>query len=95
MLKGRRWRKRHQLPRNVLLVDAKLIRSVVCDNLDFTIPGSLYDFVYEVDDATLDKLGGAILDDTDLWLSLTDTIVAYVTSLKFSEILDQGGIDDE
>lgn len=91
----RRWRKTNKLPRNVLVVDAQLIRSVVCDNLDFTIPGSLYDFVYDVDEETLNKLGGAILDDTDLWMCLTDTIVAYVTSLKFSEILDQGGVDDE
>ena len=88
-----RWRKRPA--RNVLVVDAHLIRSVVNDNIDFSIPGSLYDYVYEVDDDTLDWLGGEILNDPDLWIALTDTIVSYVTSLKFTEILDEGGVEDE
>jgi hypothetical protein len=85
-----RWRKRPQ--RNVLFVDASLIREVVNDHIDFSIPASLYDYVYEVDDETLDWLGGEILNDPDVWLTLTDTIIAYVTSLKFTEILDEGGV---
>lgn len=88
-----RWRKKPQ--RNVLFIDASLIREVINDHVDFSIPASLYDYVYEVDDDTLDWLGGEILNDTDVWVAITDAIIAYVTSLKFTEILDEGGVEDE
>lgn len=92
MRNKRRWRKTHD---NQLIVDASLIRSIVCDNLDFSVPTSLYDFMYEVDDETLNWLGEQILKDADLWLAITDTINAYALSLKFQEVLDQGGLEDE
>lgn len=92
MLKKRRWRK---TPKNTLTIDAQLIRSIVCDNLDFSVPTSLYDFVYEVDDYTLDWLGEKVLNDTDLWLAITDTINSYALSLKFQYVLDEGGFDNE
>jgi hypothetical protein len=87
----RRWRKNQ--PNNILVVNAQLIRSIVNDNLDFSVPSSLYDYVYELDDETLDWLGEKIIDDYELWDALTPIIIEYVTSLKFTQVLDQGGID--
>lgn len=87
----RRWRKR-DLPsseRYTLRVSPQLIRSVINDNLDPDVPESLYDFVYEVDDEVLARLGDSILDDQELWLCLTDTIVTYVTSLKFTMMVNE------
>lgn len=85
----RRWRKR-ELPspeQYTLRVSPQLIRSVINDNLDPDIPESLYEFVYELDDATLARLGDSILDDQDLWACLTETIITHVTSLKFMMIV--------
>jgi len=91
-----RWRKkRDRVPQNVLVISPQLIRSVINDNLDLQIPESLYEYVYEVDDYTLMMLGEQILDDHELWLTLTEVIVAYVTSLKFTEVMEEGGFDED
>ena len=92
MRKSRRWRK---TPNNVLTIDASLIRSIVCDNIDFAVPTSLYDYMYEVDDDTLNWLGEQIINDPDLWLAITDAVNSYALSLKFQEVLDQGGMENE
>lgn len=91
----RRKQRRRKTPLNTLTVDAELIRDVVCDGLDFSLPGSVYDFVYEADDETLNWLGEEIIHDGDLWLAITDTIISYAMSLKFQSVLDQGGLDNE
>jgi hypothetical protein len=52
------------------------------------MPNSLYDFVYELTDLDLEILGEQILEDQELWICLTDTVLAYLTSLKFEMIID-------
>lgn len=89
-----RWRKRPAAYRNTLAVGAPLIRTVIEDNLQFEISGVLYDYIRTVSDDDLDWLGEQILNDPDLWLCLTDTIIAYAVSMKFTEILEEGGFDE-
>lgn len=88
-LNKRRWWKRNQKPPfNVLVLSPQLIRSIVNDNLEPVMPNSLYDFVYELTDLDLEVLGEQILEDQELWICLTDTVLAYLTSLKFEMIID-------
>lgn len=51
--------------------------------------------MYEVDDDTLNWLGEQIINDPDLWLAITDAVNSYALSLKFQEVLDQGGMENE
>ena len=88
----RRWSKQ---PRNVIVIDASLIRSVIIDNLDLSIPEVLQDFVQEHDDFSLNLIGEDVAQDAELWDTLTHVIIAYVTTYKFSELLDDGGLLDE
>jgi hypothetical protein len=81
----RRWRKSHINQRNTLVINASLIRIIVEDNVDFAVGGLLYDYLRDVSDDELDWLGGEILNDP---------IISYVVSLKFTQILEQGGLDE-
>lgn len=88
-LNKRRWWKRDRTPPfNVLVISPQLIRSIVNDNFEPVVPNSLYDFVYELTDLDLEILGEQILEDQELWICLTDTVIAYLTSLKFEMIVD-------
>ena len=89
-----RWRKRQPVYRNSITVGAPLIRTVIEDNLEFEISAVLWDFLRTVDDDDLNWLGEQILNDVDLWMCLTDTIVSYVTSMKFTQVLEEGGFDE-
>jgi hypothetical protein len=44
--------------------------------------------VYELTDLDLEILGEQILEDQELWICLTDTVIAHLTSLKFEMIVD-------
>ena len=88
-LNKRRWWKRDRTPpSNALVLSPQLIRSIVNDNFEPVVPNSLYDFVYELTDLDLEILGEQILEDQELWICLTDTVIAYLTSLKFEMIVD-------
>jgi hypothetical protein len=88
-LNKRRWWKRDRTPpSNALVLSPQLIRSIVNDNFEPVVPNSLYDFVYELTDLDLEILGEQILEDQELWICLTDTVIAHLTSLKFEMIVD-------
>lgn len=72
----------------MLVLSPQLIRSIVNDNFEPVIPNSLYDFVYELTDLDLELIGEQVLEDQEFWICLTDTVIAYLTSLKFEMIVD-------
>ena len=90
----RRRRKSRREERNVLVINSALIRIIVEDNIEFPVGGLLYDYLRDVSDEDLDWLGGEILNDSELWLCLVDTIISYVVSMKFTEVLEEGGLDE-
>lgn len=90
----KRWRK-SDAPRNAIIIDAALIRGVMIDNLDFSIPETLQDYVFEVDDWVLNAMGEEIASDPEIWETLTHVIVDFVMTYKFSEILNDGGLLDD
>jgi hypothetical protein len=49
----------------------------------------LYDFVYELDEATLYRLGASILEDQQFWLVLREFIINGVESLHFVRMMKQ------
>jgi hypothetical protein len=87
----RRWRKKiSPLEHNAtLVISPQLIRSVVNDDADESTPESLYDFVYELDEATLYRLGASILEDQQFWLVLREFIINGVESLHFVRMMKQ------
>lgn len=86
--KRRWWKSDRTPPSNALVLSPQLIRSIVNDNFEPVVPNSLYDFVYELTDLDLEILGEQILEDQELWICLTDTVIAHLTSLKFEMIVD-------
>lgn len=88
-----RWRKRS--PANSIVVDASLIRGIIIDNLDLSIPATLQDFVQETDDYVLNLLGEAVANDPEVWTTIVDVVIEYVTSYKFADIISDGGLLDE
>lgn len=88
-----RWRKKQ--PRNSIVIDASLIRAIIIDNLDLSIPASLQDFVQETDDFVLNLLGEAVASDPEVWTSIVDAVIDFVTSYKFADIISDGGLLNE
>lgn len=86
--KRRWWKRTPKPPSNILIISPQLIRSIVNDNYDPVIPNSLYEFVYELSDLDLETIGEQVLWDQELWLCLTDVVIAHLTSLKFQKIVD-------
>lgn len=82
-------------PRNTIVVDASLIRSIIDDNLDLSIPEVLQDFVSDKDDFALNLIGEAVVEDPEVWEAITRVVVAYVITFKFSELLQDGGMLDD
>lgn len=87
-----RWRKK---PRNTIVVDAQLIRDIISEDVDFPINAMLYDYVHSVSDDDLNYLGEAIIDDAELWMCLTDVVISYTVSMRFRELVEEAGIEQE
>lgn len=88
-------RRRYRPHRNAVVIDASLIRSIVADNLNFSIPDVVQEYVHDKDDFYLNLIGEAIVEDPEIWEAITHLVIAYVITFQFSEILEQGGMLDD
>lgn len=87
-----RWRKK---PYNTIVVDAQLIRDIISEDVDFPINAMLYDYVNSVSDDDLNHLGEAIVDDGELWMCLTDVVISYTVSMRFTELMQEADIESQ
>lgn len=91
----RRWRKRDDKRRQLatLVISPELIRSVISDDPVEGIPESLYDFVWDLNDEDLYRIGASILDDLQFWLVLREFVVGSVESLQFVRMMNDMNAD--
>jgi hypothetical protein len=81
--------------RNTLVINSHLIRAIIAEEIDFPMNALLYDYARDLPDDDLDWLGEKILDDPDLWMCLTDTIISHTVSLRFTDLLEEAGLEPE
>lgn len=90
-----RWRKRPDPILNSIVIDAHMIREIIEDNLimGFGIGSVLHDYVRSLPDEDLDYLGEAIAHDGDVWDTVVDAVLSYTLSMRFQELLEEGGLE--
>ena len=88
-----RWRKKRNRWDNTLTINAHFIRAIVAEEVDFPMNAVLYDYVKSLPDDDLEWLGTQILDDPELWLCLTDVIISHTVSLRFTDLLEETGLE--
>lgn len=88
-----RWRKRSY--NNVITIGPDLIRELISDDVDFPINALLYDYIHSVSDDDLNRLGEAIATDDELWMCLADVVISYAVSMRFTELIEEAGIEPE
>lgn len=88
-----RWRRRPEPVLNSIIIDAHMIREIIEDNLSFGIGGVLHDYIRTVSDDDLDYLGEAIAHDGEVWDTVVDAVLSYTLSMRFQELLEEGGLE--
>ena len=81
--------------RNTLTINSHFIKAIIAEEADFPMNAILYDYVRGLPDDDLDWLGEQILDDPELWACLTDVIISHAVSLRFTDLLEETGIEQE